>query len=341
MIERNVYFDNAKGILIFCVVFGHIIGENKEGYFLGSIFNAIYSFHMPCFIFLAGYFSRNITSHRIIDLYSLIYPFLVFQILNILFIKFNSIPVPAENILNPIFQNWFLLALFIWRLFLPYFKLINMQKSLFITIVVAFYVGSSPEFNVLFGLHRTFYWMPLFLLGAYSSNLDKQIELSRKYRYYLAAVFTIALLSIFIISYSNGTAKRLLYFAFTPYSGYGSNFPYLFLRMAGFISSFLISLVFLSLVPKGKTLFSVFGKHSLSIFLMHMFIIWLVIKYIPQNEYAYLLCALIISFIACVLLSGKYVNIILSPLLSYQNLKDSCNEINKKLDGLIEYKKKS
>ena len=57
---RNPYFDNAKAILIILVVIGHIIEPFIEDiYTLKIIYEFIYTFHMPAFILLSGYFFKT------------------------------------------------------------------------------------------------------------------------------------------------------------------------------------------------------------------------------------------------------------------------------------------
>lgn len=52
--NRNPYWDTLKGILIVLVVLGH------TGTALGEkILSVIYSFHMPLFLFISGYFSKR------------------------------------------------------------------------------------------------------------------------------------------------------------------------------------------------------------------------------------------------------------------------------------------
>jgi len=57
---RNVFIDNLKGLLIYCVVLGHIC-ENYEMAHpnLKFLIFFIYLFHMPCFIYISGYFSKK------------------------------------------------------------------------------------------------------------------------------------------------------------------------------------------------------------------------------------------------------------------------------------------
>ena len=61
---RDSYFDNLKTILIFLVVLGHFTNLNNSVPLMGAINNVIYSFHMPIFIFISGYFSKSIKAQR-------------------------------------------------------------------------------------------------------------------------------------------------------------------------------------------------------------------------------------------------------------------------------------
>ena len=55
--ERSPLFDNMKMVLIILVVFGHALEEISLEHEYGIIRACIYSFHMPAFIFISGYFS--------------------------------------------------------------------------------------------------------------------------------------------------------------------------------------------------------------------------------------------------------------------------------------------
>ncbi len=55
MKERIYQFDNAKAILIFLVVIGHMTSDYvSDSYMVRSVTLWIYLFHMPAFIFLSG-----------------------------------------------------------------------------------------------------------------------------------------------------------------------------------------------------------------------------------------------------------------------------------------------
>ena len=60
-VKRDYRFDNLKGFLIFLVVLGHAIEkfQGKSLMISGSIYSVIYSFHMPAFIFISGFFTNK------------------------------------------------------------------------------------------------------------------------------------------------------------------------------------------------------------------------------------------------------------------------------------------
>lgn len=57
--ERIVVIDVLKGVAACLVVLGHIVTGKEEYHWL---YNFIYSFHMPLFMFLAG--CTTVTSYR-------------------------------------------------------------------------------------------------------------------------------------------------------------------------------------------------------------------------------------------------------------------------------------
>src|SRR3954454_11961298 len=58
--SRSKYFDNAKFILIFLVVFGHMISPYKDqDKVLFTLYSVIFLFHMPAFILISGYFAKG------------------------------------------------------------------------------------------------------------------------------------------------------------------------------------------------------------------------------------------------------------------------------------------
>ena len=119
MNNRSLIIDQTKGVLIFLVVLGHFANWQHELYLMGletvynpvlrGGYNSILSFHMPAFIFISGYFSRHISNLRYKELDSILYPFILFQILNVFFTMTTGWGYGKNyNILYPIYQNWYI-----------------------------------------------------------------------------------------------------------------------------------------------------------------------------------------------------------------------------------------
>ena len=54
---RNHHFDNLKAVLIFLVVFGHLIEPYRQtGSIITFLYYICYILHMPIFVFVSGYF---------------------------------------------------------------------------------------------------------------------------------------------------------------------------------------------------------------------------------------------------------------------------------------------
>ena len=82
--SRNKDIDFVKGVLIFLVVLGHSLEVfQTQDFSTNSIHTAIYSFHMPMFVFLSGLFGRSNLQLDFISLLKkkfnqLLYPAIIF-----------------------------------------------------------------------------------------------------------------------------------------------------------------------------------------------------------------------------------------------------------------------
>lgn len=132
MKERNLKLDNAKGILITLVVIGHMllpIQGTTRG--VTNFFYMIYAFHMPAFVFISGLLAQRIYTRvpkSTVGYFngrrwcSTLWLYLLFQF--ILF--FSEIPAYGRTTRFPDFLHtsgapWYLLALLLWYLMIPFF----------------------------------------------------------------------------------------------------------------------------------------------------------------------------------------------------------------------------
>ena len=57
---RDPFFDNAKFLLLVIVVFGHLLQPFiGEAGWVHDLYFTIYTFHMPAFILISGYFAKS------------------------------------------------------------------------------------------------------------------------------------------------------------------------------------------------------------------------------------------------------------------------------------------
>ena len=165
--SRSAGFDTLKGLLIFLVVFGHLL-EPQYGGGPNFLYLMIYSFHMPAFIFLSGWFSRNSALKK--NLTGVLLPYLVFQVVYLLY---AGLPV---QVYSPYWILWYLFALFLWRLPAP---VLHDRPALVwslipVSIVVSLLCGFTDKIGYDFALSRVLVFLPYFLLGfALSGRRDE------------------------------------------------------------------------------------------------------------------------------------------------------------------------
>ncbi|UWG95799.1 acyltransferase family protein [Dehalobacter sp. DCM] len=269
MRQRDVYFDNAKLLLIILVVLGHAIEPLTGDPFLKAVYAFIYSFHMPLFIFISGYFSKN-TSHeayatKIIS--KLVIPYLIFETLYRLLDFFVTQKESIQlSYLTPYWIMWFLLSLILWKVALPY--IIKVRYALPITLILGILAGYSGEFGYYASLSRTAVFFPFFLGGYYFEKewLSKFFHL--KYRL-IGAGILISVLLTYIFLWDNIPLQW--FYGSTRYAAMGHPEWYAGIYRAGlYVLSTFLGLAVLLLVPhKQVPYISEMGKNTMYPYLIH------------------------------------------------------------------------
>lgn len=257
--EREYLFDNLKALLIIFVIFGHSIScYNLEGIFL-KIKGMIYVFHMPLFIFISGYFSKNIENieNKAIKLL-------------ISFFIFNSIYVICAsrtifiNIFEPVYLYWYLLSLFIWRITQKY--LIKIKFLLPISFLLSIYIGLIDSANRFFSISRTICFLPYFILGYYTNkeHIQKIRNISKKIT---LPILIILLILIYILS-NEFIDIRLFENAQSYKTTNVTNLKGMLLRASNFGVAIIISVCLINLIPSKKTCISNIGRKTITIYVL-------------------------------------------------------------------------
>ena len=231
--QRDNYADFLKYFLIWMVVLGHFINLYQRSVGpLGGLYNCIYTFHMPLFVFISGYFSKRMNTYRRKNIDTLLYPFIVFQILNIVYTLVIPIEPLKYNIFYPYHQNWYLIALFWWRTFSPYKQFFNDYVVIWIgiTVLISLGVGFFPEWSGFMGLYKTAYFLPFFILGSYCDDLTKLLDRLMKHKGLWLALLLIVFSSVMLLSF-NSDALNVINYAFKADLGYNNSIKNLILRI--------------------------------------------------------------------------------------------------------------
>lgn len=183
--KRDYSFDFLKGVLIFLVVWGHVIQIlGPESYLKNPLYIWIYSFHMPLFIFISGYFASNsIIQNFTICIQSkikrLLIPALIWTIIRFITVniyKINEIGI-FQSIYNSFRGIWFLYCLFmlyvianlIWKSKYKYFIAL-------ILIIIGYGTYPYQPIDVLKHFQIIRQW-PVFIMGiAYAEYKEYLIQ---------------------------------------------------------------------------------------------------------------------------------------------------------------------
>lgn len=138
MKQRDAFFDNAKSFLIVLVVFAHLLrGDIESNTIFSALYSTIFSFHMPAFVLISGYFAKGDFNWRRLRKLAkkLLIPYFLFQILYTLFYSFIvKTDTFSLNFFYPRWSLWYLLSLFCWQGMLPlYLKMKKEQPFFFLS----------------------------------------------------------------------------------------------------------------------------------------------------------------------------------------------------------------
>src|SRR3954451_1438233 len=322
MTQRTFYFDNAKFILIFFVVFGHMIRsfiEDDEMVF--TIYKVIYSFHMPAFILVSGFFAKGVYQKGYILKITkkLIVPYLIFQLIYSIFYYFlNEQSEIKWDLLNPHWSLWFLISLFCWNLMLLLVSKYHAFTSITISLVIGLLIGYVDWVTNYLSLSRTFVFFPFFLLGYY---LNKEHICSLfKTRWRLSALAIFVMVFAGFYCFPNNNYEWLL--GSKPYGDIsGASVTAMFTRLGFYFLSFLMVFSFMSLVPRKQYFFTQLGKNTLYVYLLHGFFIKTFRKSEIQNYFhdpEQFLLLVVMSLLLTLVLSNRIAISVIQPLIEFR-----------------------
>ena len=265
--ERDYLFDNYKVILIFLVVVGHFIepayGNNE---IITALKWTIVSFHMPAFIFISGYFSKRDIPLKV-SIRKLAVPYLVYEVLYLLFYTFIIQKETGLYLLRPKFSLWYLLALFIWRIITPHVK--NIPHHFVISIVAGLLIGCSGIPGNLLSISRILVFYPFFLAGMY---FDRQVITkyrNRKTQWIAGAITLFTMIFVAVGPFTHIYSTKIFYGRYN-YNFLGqSALEGILCRIACYIISFVLTYALMFVISEKETVYSYIGPRTMAVYLFH------------------------------------------------------------------------
>ena len=272
--QRDPLFDNAKYLAIVLVAIGHSWEPIRDGsHTVLALYLFVYAFHMPAFIVVSGYFSRSFEAtprqlRRLVT--GVAVPYVLFKLAYTGFERITGDdPGQPIALLDPWWLTWFLVALFVWRLTTPLWKMVRWPIGL--SLAVAALATVSPEIGDDLDLQRVLQFLPFFVTGLFLRPEHFEWLRLRTVRRLAAPVAAAALAFAFWASrhmnetwfYHRDSAQQLG----APW------WDGIVMTFAMFGCSMVLTACFLALVPRRRMWFTGLGAGTLYGFLLHGFFI--------------------------------------------------------------------
>ena len=275
--KRDDRIDSLKYWLMVLVIAGHVFSQEQfsSNSICTVVWQWIYMFHMPLFVFVSGYFSRKKDIREFFwNCLKLIEPLIVYQVIMRSYLFLSTGVISIKEILTPWWVLWYLLSLFFWRLLLQILPDKILSRTMLVVasaFIISLIAGFLPLDRML-SLQRTLAFMPFFFMG-YSTR-GKNLFIAKKYRVYcvLFLILTIAF-PIFFSSYLGDLNQADPYE--TPYRAFS--------RMLVFGLSIPMSIAFMNICPNTPWIAKQ-GKLTMQYYIYHAIIIFALMKFVTKFD---------------------------------------------------------
>lgn len=307
--SRDYSFDALKGFLIILVILGHSlqISTDVGGWSLNPLFMAIYTFHMPLFIFISGYFSLSIFKKKDRDVFTnkfkrLLVPTIIYSSI-ICIIYFTSTISEDTSLIRKLYKcykiYWYLINVFSLTLIFKIALKTKYTKVVFVFLYITLLLGYNHLPPYYLKDCQIIRMIPIFGLGLlYRKYQEPFLKLMSQKKYLIT---TIVFILGWLIVVRNIWGWNII------------KYPILIRIGDGICCCSIVFFIFKYLYPKMrdgyvKRWLILTGQQSLILYLVHVVIVKYLIynSYIPEFSYLgavfmtavlYICCALVLFII--------------------------------------------
>ncbi|NNH04179.1 acyltransferase family protein [Microbacterium ulmi] len=280
--RRVPFWDNARFACIVLVVLGHATQRlTYDSDIALGLYLLVYAFHMPAFAIISGYFSKSEAPSRrqmarvVTDI---LVPYLIFEALWTL-TKWLVEGRANPNITEPSWTLWFLLALGIFRLVLPYLALL--RWPLVWTVVISIGAGYLPNIDSTLSLSRTLGLLPFFTLGWWLREHDIVARLQLLRRTWWSVGGALAAFAVagwaawfFVDGWRDMNLREWLFYD-ENYSAIGGTQWWAgAVRLAIMAVALILSAALFALLPRTTHWWTHFGQFTMYVYLLHSFVLY-------------------------------------------------------------------
>lgn len=260
--------DNIKVLLIFLVVFNHIIAFElvKVDIVIRYIWYAITIFHMPAFIFVSGYLSKK-PQNVLKNVKNLLIPYILGYTLTWYAQIWLGKNVDYELLRPSGTVMWYLLALFVYRLTIEAFGKIRFIIPL--SIAFALWAGTRPEFTTFLSTSRIVVFFPFFVAGYLWKSEYTTAVRKFKGKWVLIPLAGFVLYGVPNYMISNSIPVDIFRGNHTYMLSGLVNEVGMVIRLLMYLVSFLMILTFFALLPDRKLPFTFIGRNTMGIYFFH------------------------------------------------------------------------
>ncbi len=331
--KRYAYWDNIKGILIILVVFGHFLLGIQDFILNKIVICIIYMFHMPAFVFISGYFSKSEHSKSFNTIFKLTIAYILLTSGFMLGMMLCGKRTPS--IITPYYSAWYLLALIVWRITVPYLS--KVKHILIILTLISLFSVFWSEINLQYGMVKIIAFYPFFMAG-YLLPKDKVksiLNIPQKKKYLFCGIFALsAIITGAILFY----VFKIRLFDLIPNIYEQVDINRVFARASFFITSVFAIMFFMFLsVEKQLPFITKMGKNSLSIYILHR-PITLSVAFILESSglttFGLIYCA-IATFIFCFIAGSDFISKTVNNILEECCNLFNCDNNSKSIKNII------
>lgn len=314
---------NLRFMLIVCVFVGNaiepLIAQNPA---VKTLFLWIFTFHMPLFVFVTGYFAKtNLFGQQgSKTLKQIAIQYVIFQTIYSMLDAFVfQIPGTHHSFFAPYWLLWFLVSHLCWRLILMAVLKFNVKYAVIISIILGVCIGYLQVEGTWLSISRTFVYLPFFMIG-YFIRIERIVNFFSPVRRIFGILFSLTLFVI-LLQYTEFLNPRWFYGSFTFGQIGEADWSAGFTRLLLYGLQFIASLAFLAWIPQRESRLTDWGRRTLYVFLLHGLIVRFAVYF---GVYSYILNPLSIvllisaAILFTILLAQPWVKQIAHPLIEPQ-----------------------